>query len=194
MRTLVCGRHRRGNPLLRRSDVVEAWTALGVAVLLFVGVPLVGVWAGRGAHDRAAATAAAQRADRHIVRAKVIGGTALPLPATEDGGESARRALVRWAESGARERTAVAHVPAGTRTGEMVDVWFDSRGRGVGAPPDAIAVWQHTVVVGACTAGGAAAVVLLAHGVARRIALRHRLLEWEREWARTGPDWTPGRT
>ncbi|MFF0223015.1 hypothetical protein [Streptomyces sp. NPDC004629] len=194
MRVLVRGRHRRGNPLRRRSDVVEAWTALGVAVLLVVGVPLAGVWAGRWAHDEAAAIAAVQRADRHTVRARVVGGAALPLPATEDGQAGARRAMVRWTEPGARERTAVARVPAGARTGQVVDVWFDSRGRGVGAPPDDTAVRQHGVVVGMCAAGGAAAVILLGHGVARRVALRHRLTEWEREWARTGPDWSRGRT
>lgn len=40
MRTRVHGWRWRRNPLRRHSDVVEAWTALIVAVLLLVGAPL----------------------------------------------------------------------------------------------------------------------------------------------------------
>src|SRR5207237_251923 len=43
MRTRVYGWRWRRNPLRRRSDVVEAWTVLVVAVLLSVVAPLVGV-------------------------------------------------------------------------------------------------------------------------------------------------------
>jgi hypothetical protein len=32
--------------------------------------------------------------------------------------------------------------------------------------------------------------VLLGHAVLRRVALRHRLAEWDREWAWTGPEWS----
>jgi hypothetical protein len=73
MRTGVCGWRWQHNPLRRRSDVVEAWTLLIVAVLLFVVTPLVGVAAGLRAHDTARSVAAAQRADRHQVRARVVG-------------------------------------------------------------------------------------------------------------------------
>ncbi|MFE9609778.1 hypothetical protein [Streptomyces sp. NPDC006012] len=191
MRILVRGRLRRGNPLRRRSDVVAAWTALGVAVLLFAGTPLAGVGAGLWAHRQAAALAAAQRAERHQVRARVIGTPSRTLPAA-DGTEHPRRAAVRWTEAATGEHTAEARVPAGTLAGDVVDVWADARGHGVGAPPGDAAVWQHTVTVGGCAAGGAALLVVLGHGAARRIAMRRRLREWEREWARTGPDWTSG--
>ncbi|MFE2530861.1 hypothetical protein [Streptomyces sp. NPDC059371] len=45
MRTRVRGRRWRRNPLRRRSDVVVAWWAPAVVVLLFVGAPLVGAGA-----------------------------------------------------------------------------------------------------------------------------------------------------
>jgi len=51
-------------------------------------------------------------------------------------------------------------------------------------------VWQHTVTVGVWVAGGVAGLVLLASAVTRRVALRHRLAEWERDWALTEPEWT----
>ncbi|MFG2602377.1 hypothetical protein ACGFT2_02250 [Streptomyces sp. NPDC048514] len=194
MRTRVRGWRWRRNPLRRRSDVVEAWTAVVVAVLLFVVAPLAGAAAGLRAHGRAEALAAAQRAERHQVRATVLGDPPQRLTATQGDREHPYRARVRWTEPGKGVRTTWGRVPAGTRTGDVVSVWLDSRGRSVARPADGMAVWQHSVTVGLAAAGGAAGVVVLGHAVERRIALRHRLAEWEREWARTGPRWTQPRT
>ncbi|WP_234539970.1 Rv1733c family protein [Streptomyces shenzhenensis] len=194
MRTRVRWWRWRHNPLRRRSDVVEAWIALAVAVLLCVGAPLVGAVTGLWAHGQARSVAAAQRSERHMVRAVVVGGTPEQLPSVQGGDRAhAFRTNVRWTVPGEGTKTALARVPAGTRTGDVVDVWFDRQGHGVAPPPDETAVWQHTVTMGLCGASCAAGVVLLGHGVVRRVALRHRLAEWEREWARTGPDWTRGR-
>ncbi|MEU4035433.1 Rv1733c family protein [Streptomyces collinus] len=194
MRTVVRGWRWRRNTLRRRSDVMEAWTVLVVSVLLFVVAPLVGVAAGLHAHDRAQTAAVVERSERHHVRAEVVAGPARRLHAVQGDRQHPYRAMVRWTEPGEGARTAQARVPAGTRPGDQVTVWFDTRGRSVAPPPDDVAVWQHTVTVGVCAAGGAAAVVLLGHAVERRIALRHRMAEWERAWARTGPKWTQPRT
>ncbi|MFI2206369.1 hypothetical protein ACH47Z_37505 [Streptomyces sp. NPDC020192] len=190
MRTRVRGWRWQRNPLRRRSDVVEAWTVLVVAVLLFVVAPLAGVAAGLHAHDQARAFAAAARAERHQVRAVVIGDPPRQVSAAEGDRRPPYRAEVRWTEPGRGTRTAWTRVPAGTRTGDTVSVWFDARGRGVAPPPGDAAVWQHSVTIGVCAAGGSAAVVLFGYAVERRIALRRRMAEWEREWARTGPRWT----
>ncbi|MFE9450452.1 hypothetical protein [Streptomyces sp. NPDC006739] len=190
MRTRVRGWRWRRNPLRRRTDVVEAWTALAVAVLLSVAAPLAGAVAGLWAHDAAQAVAVTQRAERHRVRAVVVGNRPERLPSVRGDRQHAYRADVRWTEPGRGTRTTLARVPAGMRPGEVVDVWFDARGRAVAPPPNDVAVWQHTVTVGLCAAGGTAAVVLLGHGIARRVALRHRMDEWEREWAGTEPRWT----
>ncbi|GAB2881550.1 hypothetical protein GCM10027074_57290 [Streptomyces deserti] len=190
MRTRVRGWRWRRNPLRRRSDVVEAWTVLVVAVLLLVVAPLVGAAAAGWAHGEARKAAAEQRAERHRVRAEVVGRASDSLPSAQAGAQHAYRATVRWTEPGEGERTAVARVPGDTRQGEKVDVWFDSRGRNVTPPVDGADVWQHTLTVGVCATGGAVAVVLLGHGVVRRAALSRRLAEWEREWARTEPEWS----
>ncbi|MFJ3718454.1 hypothetical protein [Streptomyces sp. NPDC090057] len=190
MGTRVRGWRWRRNPLRRRSDVMEAWAVLVAAVLLFVVTPLAGTAAGLYAHDQARSRATALRAERHEVRATVTGGeSARPRPVRGDRAHP-YQAEVRWTEPGAGTRTAVARVPAGSRAGDLVTVWFDTRGRAVAPPPNDVAVWQHTVTVGLCAAGGSAAVILLGYAVQRRAALRHRMDEWEREWARTGPRWT----
>ncbi|MFH8801989.1 hypothetical protein ACH4F6_20670 [Streptomyces sp. NPDC017936] len=190
MRIRVRGWRWRRNPLRRRSDVVEAWTAVVVAVLLLVVAPLVGAVAGQWAHDDARAMVAEQQADRRHVRAEVVGRPPEALPTAQGGQEEWYRVAVRWTEPGQGSRTAVARVPAGTHRGDRVDVWFDTRGRSVGPPANGTAVWQHTLTMGVAAAGGTAAAVLLGHAVVRRVALRHRLDEWDREWARTGPEWS----
>lgn len=188
MRTRVRGWRWRRSPLRRRSDVVEAWTVLVVAVLILVGAPLAGTAAARWAHGEARSVSAEQRAERHRVRAEVIDSDS--LPSARPGGQHAYRATVRWTEPGEGTRTATARVPADTRQGETVDVWFDDRGRNVMPPVDGAAVWRHTLTIGTCAAAGAVLVVLVGHFLVRRVSLRRRLAEWDRAWARTEPQWT----
>jgi hypothetical protein len=190
MRTRISGWRRRSSPLRRRSDVLETWTMLVVAVLLLVVAPMAGVAAAWWAHDDGRATAREQRAERHKVRAEVIGKAPDALPSAQAGRQPSVRVSVRWEQPGEGPRTATARVPAGTRAGETVDVWFDSEGRSVAPPPDDGAIWQHAVTIGACATGGTVAVILLGHSGVRRAAMRRRLAEWERDWARTEPEWT----
>ncbi|MCX4759524.1 hypothetical protein OG562_00675 [Streptomyces sp. NBC_01275] len=190
MRTRIRGWRWRSNPLRRRSDVVEAWTALAVAVLLLVAVPLAGALAGRWAHDDARAVVAEQRAERHRVRAEVVGRVPDPMPSADGVRVRMYSVAVRWTPPGEQARTATARVPEGTRRGDVVTVWFDARGRSVAPPATGTVVWQHAVTMGVCAAGGTAALVLLGHGVVRRVAMRHRLTEWDRAWERTEPEWT----
>ncbi|MEU3852894.1 hypothetical protein [Streptomyces sp. NPDC029554] len=194
MRTRVRGWRWRRSPLRRRSDVVEAWTVLVAAVLILVGAPLVGAAAASWAHGEARTVSLQQRAERHAVRAEVIGERSRSLPTMQGGGRHAHRTTVRWSEPGEGTRTATARVPAGARQGDVVDVWFDAHGRSVAPPVDGRAVRQHGLTMGTCAAGGVVLLVLLGLGAVRRVALRRRLAEWERAWALTEPQWTHRRT
>ncbi|MFD9004954.1 hypothetical protein ACFV0T_29040 [Streptomyces sp. NPDC059582] len=191
MRTRTRLRRLRRSALRRRSDVIEVWTALLVTVLLLVGAPLGGAFAGWWAHDEARSLAAAERAERHRVRAEVTGRTPDTLPYMEAAtSQHTYRVAVRWTEPDGRVRTVTARVPAGVHRGDRVDVWLDPRGRSVAPPSTRTAVWQHTFCAGACGTAAAVALVLLGQGTVRRVALRHRMAEWERDWARTEPEWT----
>jgi hypothetical protein len=186
VRTRVRG--RRHDPLRRGADVVETWTAVLFAVLLFLGRPCSGCSRPGGPTTRRAAQAA-WRTALHRVHAEAGGRP----PAGPGDGRHTRPVTVRWTEPGRAPRTDVARVPAGTRHGDTVPVRVDSGGHAVSAPPDETTVRQHAVTSGACAAAAAASAVLLARSVVRRVRLRRRLKEWEREWARTGPEWARGR-
>lgn len=189
MRTRVRGWRWRRNPLRRRSDVVEAWTVLAVAVLLFVGAPLAGAAVGWWRYDSAQARAAAQRAERHRVSALLVETVPAAVPSPQGARLPTFRVKVRWTEPGKGARTGEALVPAGGQRGDRVDVWLDAHGRNVAPPVSAGAIWQHALTTGASTAAGVVAVVLAWHLTVRRITARRRLAEWERDWAHTGPEW-----
>ncbi|MBQ0996481.1 MULTISPECIES: hypothetical protein [Streptomyces] len=190
MRSRVRGWRRRPNELRRRSDVVETWTLLGVGLLLFVAAPLVGVVAAWWAHGDAHATAEKQRAERRQVRAMVVRTVSGALHTPQTGRRPSAKVTVRWAEPGTGPRTSAVRVPSGTRPGDTVHVWLDSRGRGVLPPPDDSAVRLHAATMGVCATGATAAVVVLGHGLVRGTAMRRRLAEWDRAWAATEPAWT----
>ncbi|MEU6217465.1 hypothetical protein ABZ845_08075 [Streptomyces sp. NPDC047022] len=189
MRTRVRGWRWRCNPLRRRSDVIEAWTALLVAVLLCVGAPLAGVAAGWWAYGNARTAQVTERAQRHEVAAVLVEDAPAGSSATQTSRQPLYDVKVRWTEPGKGAVTTVARVPAGMRAGDRTDVWLDARNRGVDPPPTDTVVWQHAATTGVWAAAGVAGAVLVARAVTRRVAQRHRMAEWEAEWARTGPEW-----
>jgi hypothetical protein len=108
----------------------------------------------------------------------------------EGGTQPLFRVRVRWTDPDSHaRRTGRALVPAGTRRGDRVEVWLDSRGHGVEAPLTGTMVWQHTLTSGIWAMGGTTVLVLLVRVTVRRASERHHLAEWEREWERTEPEW-----
>ncbi|MDX3522763.1 hypothetical protein [Streptomyces scabiei] len=189
MRGQVFGWRWRANPLRRRSDVVEAWTVLCVVLLLALGAPAAGVVVGLWAHQDARTQATAERAALDRVSAVIVEKAPASVPSAHDDKQPTYWVRARWTEPDGGSRTGEARVPAGTERGDRADVWLDDAGRSVRPPPTDTAIWQHALAMGTCATGGVVCVVLLGHVVVRRVAIRHRLAEWEREWTRTGPDW-----
>ncbi|WP_405959672.1 hypothetical protein OG235_03795 [Streptomyces sp. NBC_00024] len=189
MRGQVFGWRWRSNSLRRRSDVVEAWTVLCVVLLLILVAPAAGFAVGRWAHGDAQAHAVAERAALDRVSAVVAEKAPASVPSAHGDKQPTYWVRARWTEPDGGSRTGEARVPAGTERGDRADVWLDEAGRSVQPPPTDTAVWQHALAMGTCATGGVVGIVLLGHFVVRRVATRHRLAEWEQEWARTGPDW-----
>ncbi|HSX95820.1 MAG TPA: hypothetical protein VLG91_00200 [Streptomyces sp.] len=189
MRGQVFGWRWRANPLRRRSDVVEAWTVLCVVLLLALGAPAAGLAVGRWAHADAREQATAERAALDRVSAVILEKAPASVPSAHGDKQPTFWVRARWTEPDGGSRTGEARVAAGTERGDRADVWLNEAGRSVQPPPTDTAVWQHALAMGTCATGGVVGVVLLGNVLVRRVATRHRLAEWEREWARTGPDW-----
>ncbi|MET7982761.1 MULTISPECIES: hypothetical protein [unclassified Streptomyces] len=190
MRTRVrCWRWRR-NPLRRRSDVVEAWWALTVGVLLLVGAPLAGAGASWWTYDGAQSRAVARRAAQHHVRAVLVRDAPEAVPSTPGRGTRSLSAPVRWTGPDGTARTGRVGVTAGLRRGARVDVWTDARGAIVRPAPSSSVILQQALAIGVFTAGGAVFAVSVAHLCVGRALVRRRLARWEHDWARTEPDWT----
>ena len=190
MRIRVRSRRQRRNPLRRRSDVVEAWIKVVVALLLFVAAPVLGAATAWWGHGQAQAIVAAQRAERHHVRATVVDRTPGTLSTGQLGGQHSYRATVHWKAPDGADKSTTARVPADTRHGDTVDVWLDSHGQSVPPPSDGAEIWQHSATIGSFTTIGTVLTVLLAHRAVRAVAMRHRMAEWDRDWALTEPQWT----
>ncbi|MGY0021877.1 Rv1733c family protein [Streptomyces sp. cg35] len=180
----------RGNPLRRRSDVVEAWAALLLGVLALLVAPALGAVSGCAAHADARDHARTQLAARHQVRARLLDDAPEFTPSA-DGVQHIPTypVTVRWTDREGRTITALAPVEAGLEHGDAVTVWLDARGDVTTAPWNGDDIWSRTVaralLVTTTVAGLAVAVRLVLH----RILDRLRLAGWEREWRRVGPDW-----
>ncbi len=111
------------NPLLRRSDRVEALLVVVVLVLSLVVIPVAGVVGAvvYGARDRHYTQ---QARERHAATATVT-DTAV------DG--SAATVLARW-PVGAGERIGPVHPVTAAKAGERIQIWLDKDGNLV-APP-----------------------------------------------------------
>ncbi|MFE3656110.1 hypothetical protein [Streptomyces sp. NPDC059165] len=183
-------RQGRSAPLRRTSDVLEAWASLVLGAVLFLGAPAAGLAAGWTVYTEGRATVAEQTATRHRVHAVLAKDAPPPNPSADGTTDDAKYPVaVRWSDPGG-SREAVAPVPAGLKRGDPVDVWLDDRGRGTEAPAAVEDVWLNTVAAGS---GAAAIAAVSAAGLrlaVRRTADRHRMTEWEREWARTEPVWS----
>ncbi|MEU9137543.1 hypothetical protein AB0D33_16510 [Streptomyces sp. NPDC048404] len=190
MRTRVRGWRWRRNPLRRRSDVVEAWWALAVCVLVFVGAPLVGAGAAWWTYDGAQAHAAARRAAQHHVRAVLVEDVPTAVPSRPGARPRSSSARVRWTEPDGTRQTRLVGVPPGLRRGTSVDVWTDARGRIVRPAPSSSMILQQALAMGVFTSAGTVSVLFVAHLCVRRALARRRLAQWEHDWARTEPDWT----
>ncbi|MFD9635081.1 Rv1733c family protein [Streptomyces violascens] len=180
----------RRNPLRRRSDTIEAWTGLMLGTALFIGAPLAGSLAGLTIYDQAQATAAQQRASRHLVRATVLEDVPTS-PASTDGAATRQVSpvAVRWTTSDGRTVTSKVKMPEGTRSGSATDIWVDAHDRTTTAPRSSSDSWAQAMAVGGVTTTAAGLAVGGLWLAFRSTANRHRMAEWEREWAVTGPQW-----
>jgi len=176
----------RRNPLLRRSDRVEAWIVLVAWIFALLG----GLLVGRAATGAMELSLAARRAQVHPVSAVLTENAArTPPAATSEISDNTVWAKVRWTTADGSTHTGRARVEPRTEKGRSVTVWTDRRGSLVHMPAGAAEARLQAVLIGALGGLCAGGAVLVAGRLARGRLDRRRMAEWDAQWARVGPQW-----
>ncbi len=176
----------RHNPLVRGSDLAEAWVALALGALAFAGAPAAGVASAAAFED----SLLDQGQERHAASAVLLESPKRPPAVHPELPEAPPQAVVRWIASDGTPRSGRVVVAAGLTAGSTVTVWLDALGRPSGTPVTRADAAAQSRVVGAAVACGVAMLAISLRRVARAAFAYHRALCWEREWARVGPLWS----
>ncbi|MFD8141552.1 hypothetical protein [Streptomyces sp. NPDC059708] len=181
-------RHVADNPVRRDADRTRTRLHAAFASACVLAA-VCGVMVGRAVwHDgsRAAETTAGHR---HTVTATTTAGTAY-IAAPRPASPPLTVAPATWHYPGDRAHTRIVPVPAGTRTGDTVQVWVDDRGDSATAPPTTADVAVEAVGYGTGVLSG----IVLAAGALVFIRLKivdaRSAQAWEREWAEIEPLWS----
>ncbi|WP_405952520.1 hypothetical protein OG588_46205 [Streptomyces prunicolor] len=174
----------RSNPLRRHDDIVEAWIVLVVWAIVAVG----GALAGLVTFHAAAEVFAAQRTERHSVRAVLLTDTP-PASSTPGGARDLIKAKVRWTTPDGILRTGSTLVDTGQKAGSKVVVWVDSAGDFTIEPPSSKEATLESAVLGLTAALAFAGVAFGTGAVARYRLDRRRIDSWGTEWNLVGPSW-----
>jgi hypothetical protein len=179
---------RDGNPLRRRSDILEAWL-LPAAIAAFLALcPLAAFVTGTLVR---ADNASAQHAQEswHQVQAVLL--TAAPGPQMSDQGANTwvEWTRARWTVNG---RPHVGDVPAAadSRAGSTVTVWLTPSGNVRMPPLTPVQVGDRVLAVTFIVLAILAVVLAGLTWLARRVLDRKRLAGWETAWLAVGPRWT----
>lgn len=183
-------RWRRG-PLRRRSDALQAWTGLVLALAVAAAAPAATVIVHNSVHGSLRAGAAADARSRAPVDAVLVRDVPRhPEPGSEEARHTLYPAEVRFFGPDGRPRTGQAEVRPGLSAGSTVRVWRDVQGR-LTDPPMAAGEIRSRALGWAATAGVAVALTGAgAYGVTAMALDRRRDAGWERAWADTAPRWT----
>jgi hypothetical protein len=179
---------RDGNPLRRRSDVIDAWL-VPVAIVVFLALcPLVLSVTGNWARS---ANVSEQRAQASWSHVQGVLLQAVPGPQQANHGMNTwiTWTPAHWVQNGI-QRTADVPARSGTRAGSVVTVWLDSNGK-VQMPPLTPGGAGARLLEARLTGLAVLAVVLaLMLVLGRRILDRRRLAGWENAWHSVGPTWS----
>ncbi|WP_211039157.1 Rv1733c family protein [Streptomyces tardus] len=180
----------RRSALCRRTDRAEGWLALGALLLVLVACPLVAAAAGEIAHRKLTETVRSQQLAHQQVWATVE--KVLPRrPAGEESEELShqQQVMASWRAPSGAQRAAQVTVTREVVTGDRFRIWVDMAGALTTRPMSAATASSHAALAGVVMGIVAALAVELVRRQALRLLLRRRLEEWERQWAKVGPDW-----
>ncbi|MFG2129440.1 hypothetical protein ACGFNV_16800 [Streptomyces sp. NPDC048751] len=176
----------RRNPLKRRADAVESWVLLGAWALTVLAGVLAGLTAARSVEDGLAR----ERVEWRPVVARLTEqapGSAPDHPGA--GGGERVWAKVSWIATDGSAHSGQARVEAGSAEGAAVTVWTDPQGRLVTKPATVSQAQLRASLIGGLAGVSAAAIPFVGGRALRTRLERHRMDQWDAEWALLGPLW-----
>ncbi|MFI2641465.1 hypothetical protein [Streptomyces sp. NPDC018610] len=184
-------RRLRGNPLRRRTDLLRAWLALALFLVVPAAAPVAMFLAGDTAYRHYTDAAERQKGDRRQTTA-VLAHDAPRHP--EPGSAEERRTRypveVRFTDPGGQARTAKADVTPGLPVGSTVDVWADVHGRITPPPLTTDQIRSRTMGWAILAFLAVPALAATACATTSRVLHRRDLKAWDRAWRATSPHWT----
>ncbi|MEU0368801.1 hypothetical protein ABZ070_00780 [Streptomyces sp. NPDC006283] len=181
----------RRNPLRRRSDLTQAWIALGLFLAVLATTPAVVLLVGDGAYRHFQQTARHEAGTRHDTTAVLVHDVPRhPEPGSDEAKGTLYPVTVRFTDPHGQPRTAKTDVEPGLHAGDTVRVWVSDEGKVTDPPLTPERVRSHTL---GCALLAAVAVPLIGaacYGYVGRRLERRNLAEWDSAWARTAPRWT----
>lgn len=170
--------------------------ALGALLLLLVSAPAAG-WAGGSLADASLQRSVrSQQAERHAVRAVVVGPAAGPGrlagdPEAEAEQAARHRVVASWRAPDGSPRTGeVATAARPGPAGSALRIWTDAAGLPVPPPMDGRTARTHAVLGGVGAFLLAAGCVEAGRRLIVRRLVRRRHERLDREWAATAPLWS----
>ncbi|MEU1464862.1 hypothetical protein ABZ467_30020 [Streptomyces sp. NPDC005727] len=181
----------RGNPLRRRSDLLQAWLGIGLLAAVLAAAPVVALLAGDAARRHYARTAQHQAETRRPTTAVLLRDVPRhPEPGSAEAGRTRYPARVSVDGPDGRSRTVRTEVEPGLRAGSTVRVWADQNGEITGAPLTAEEIRSRVMGWAICAVLATVGTGAAAYGTAALAVRRHNLAAWDAAWARTAPRWT----
>ncbi|WP_327714143.1 hypothetical protein OG381_00995 [Streptomyces sp. NBC_00490] len=179
------------NPLRRRTDLVQAWIAVGLFLTVLAGAPAAMFLVGDTAYRHYKETARHQAATRHHLPATLIHDAPRhPEPGSDEAKRALYPATVRFTDLQGHARTAKTDVEPALIAGSTVRVWATADGKITDPPLTTEQVRNHTM---GCAVLATMAVPLLgaaAYGYATRRLERRNLAQWDAAWPATAQRWT----
>ncbi len=171
---------RRRNPLVRRTDRIEARLTALLAFVVVAMIPLA-IWVGAATWDTQLALSAQQTAERTVVTATTEGTPTTVAATYGDYGVSDSATVEASWTWGRETRNGTIQVDSTTAPGSQVPVWVDADGNQSLPPMSATSAKVSAVLVGVSAWVGTALVAGGLFAVARWRLDLARARQWSRD-------------
>ncbi|WP_053846557.1 hypothetical protein [Streptomyces sp. NRRL B-24085] len=184
----------RRNPLRRRTDLAQAWIAVGLFLAALSATPPVAFAVGDTAHRHYEETARHQHATRHHTPAVLLHDAPRhPEPGSDEARKARYPVTVRFTDPRGHTRTAETDVTPALAAGNTVHIWVDTEGKITEASLSTRQVRDGAIGCAVLAAMAVPVLGVAGYSYARRRLERHNLAQWDAEWARIAPRWTASR-